>query len=222
MSKITKSARGKARSTVRLKHDLTGRRFGRLVVIERDEDKNKCVRWLCQCDCENTSVVRTYPLLKGITQSCGCLNREISTKHGMLGTPEYTSWQAMLARCTCPGDSSYHRYGAKGIRICNRWVGSFKNFYADMGPRPQGRTLDRIDNAKGYSPENCRWATPRQQSNNAGFNRHLSMNDQTLTVAQWARKLGICYGTLISRVYKGWSDKKALTTPVRKINAKQN
>jgi len=153
--------------------DLTGTRFGRLVAL-RLVAKN-LTRWECRCDCGTVAVIRSSQLCSGGTKSCGCLKREIAIqsgranrKHGNCAerTPTYISWVQMIARCTNPKLVEYPRYGGAGVTVCERWRG-FTNFLADMGDRPKGKTLDRWPNPAGnYELENCRWATPLEQSRN--------------------------------------------------------
>lgn len=140
--------------------------FDRLTVIEfagRDAKRN--AKWLCRCACDKTVAVYQFNLTNGKTGSCGCRKRDAVTKHGKHLSRTYVSWQHMKTRCSDPKHPSFHRYGGRGISVCERWL-SFENFLADMGERPAGRTLDRVDNDRGYEPGNCRWATPKEQVNN--------------------------------------------------------
>lgn len=161
--------------------DLRRQRFGRLVVIERAANgRDGRARWLCRCDCGAEKVVSRHALQDGRTKSCGCLRREIAAsitwKHGY-GTPTsplystFRIWVSMLDRTTNPRNSSWERYGGRGIGVCDRWNpkrgGNFENFLGDVGPRPSPRlSLDRIDNDRGYEPDNVRWATASQQRRN--------------------------------------------------------
>jgi hypothetical protein len=128
--------------------------------------------WLCQCECGNTVVVNGNALRRGNTRSCGCLQKDEASlrrrTHGMKGTPTYRSWVAMKNRCTNPRQDNYGRYGARGIAVCDRWLGEggFDAFLYDMGERPEGTTLDRIDPDGNYEPANCRWATAEEQERN--------------------------------------------------------
>lgn len=151
-----------------------GNRYGRLFVSKDagcDTHGNR--RWLCICDCGTEKIVAGMNLRKGLTKSCGCLQREIAVEegrktatHGKALTPAYKTWIAMVRRCTKVTDQAWFKYGGAGITVCDRWVNSFENFYSDMGNRPEGMTLDRINPFKGYSPDNCRWADSKTQANN--------------------------------------------------------
>lgn len=156
--------------------DLTGKRFGRLVVLERAEDHKypggqKATQFLCQCDCGNTIIVMARSLRDGKTQSCGCFRREMAakrrTKHGGCGTALYAVHRAMKQRCSNPNDKSYHWYGERGITVCPEWetFAPFRDWALKNGYKP-GLTIERIDVNKGYCPENCTWITIEEQQKN--------------------------------------------------------
>lgn len=147
-----------------------GERFGQLTVIElAGKSKNGTNKWLCRCDCGEETVKFSTQLNAGKATRCrSCFKKSVSelrTSHGMTQSPEYFTWKSMIARCTNPKATDYHLYGGRGITVCDRWH-SFEAFYADMGARPEGMTLDRKDGNKGYCKSNCRWADAVVQANN--------------------------------------------------------
>jgi|SRR5436190_7417237 len=152
--------------------DITGHRFGRLTAVTRLPADPHMSVWLCRCDCGEMTEVFLANLRRNNTRSCGCLAREGNNyKHGAnrcgKTTPEYTAWVGMLGRCHNRNHHKYPDYGNRGITVCERWRSSFKTFLADMGPKPTAaHSIDRINNDKGYSPENCHWATPKEQAQN--------------------------------------------------------
>ena len=146
-------------------------------------------------------------------------NRRTKTIHGEAHTnrttPEYNVWVAIKKRCYNPTYKDFPRYGARGIRVCDRWLESFLNFLADMGRRPSSRhSLERINNDGPYAPENCRWALSVEQANNRRNNRHITFNGRTLTVAQWERALGTKRGLILDRLQRGWTIDAAMTRPI--------
>jgi len=161
-------------------------------------------------------------LLQGITRSCGCFQKDDvaarNRTHGLTDSPEYNSWHSMKQRCFDPHHTAYENYGGRGITVCDRWLHSFSAFYTDMGPRPMDSTLDRIDNDRGYEPDNCRWAMRLAQHNNVRRNRVVSFNGQSMTVAQWERQLGFTRDRIGQRIRDGWSIERALTEPVKLRN----
>ena len=156
--------------------DITGKQFDRLTVLKRTtSDQRGEARWICRCECGNETIVLGSNLRSGKTRSCGCLRFELPQgashpKHGAYKTREYSSWQHMRRRCLDQNNDKFHRYGGRGITICERW-NSFENFLADMGRRPPGLTLDRINNDGNYEPGNCRWATSEEQASNHRMKR---------------------------------------------------
>jgi hypothetical protein len=206
--------------------DLTGRRFGRLTAVEPVRLHNGNRGWRCRCDCGN-EIVSVTSNLGGHTDSCGCLRRELTSKrcktHGLVKSLEYHSWSGMIARCTNPKVKCYGDYGGRGIRVCKEWM-SFEAFYRDMGPRPSRlHSLDRYPDVNGdYRPGNCRWGTPRQQSNNRRSNRLIEFRGDVLTLAEMASKYNIRLSTLWARLNYGWPIERALLTPVRSLQGKQN
>ena len=182
--------------------DLTGRRFGKLVVIERAENVGKRIKWKCQCDCGKQTVVYGENLVKGHTTSCGCyrddMRGKLHHKHGMKHARIYTVWCKVKDRCYQPSNSSYPRYGGRGITMCDEWRDdpmSFINWSYENGYDENAGygecTLDRIDNSKGYCPENCRWVDEKTQANNRRSNLLIAHNGETKTLAQWRDHFGM-------------------------------
>lgn len=200
--------------------DLTGMTFGRLTVINSLGVLNGVERWLCKCSCGVEKSFRSGPLRYGATRSCGCFNmerrREVHTKHGQYQSPVYNVWQAMKDRCTNPQSPVFKHYGARGITVCQRWLDDFVAFASDMGPRPRGHTLERIDNDGNYEPANCRWATRDEQLSNRRNCVYVTINGETRTVTAWARIFGIKGHTVHERIRLGWDAVDALRLPVDK------
>lgn len=200
-----------------------GSKFGRLTVVDyigrRGEGTRARHLFLCECTCGTRKEIRKEAIGGKRIKSCGCLNREqaklVLRTHGLSYTAEYKTWHTMMDRCrsTSLNHASYYD---RGITVCERWSKSPQAFIDDMGSCPGvGYSLDRIDNSKGYSPDNCRWATAKQQLNNTRRNRYLTYAGQTKTITEWAREIGMSPLTLGSRVrLMGWSAEKALTTPL--------
>lgn len=134
-------------------------------------------------------------------------------KHGKVGTSTYHVWSSMIARCRNPKCPAYPNYGGRGIGVCEAWT-SFSGFLADMGERPEGLSLDRVDNDQGYSPENCRWATRTEQARNKRSTRLITVNGETLSTAEWSERSGLKIATIWARIAKGWPESAAVTTPV--------
>jgi len=181
---------------------LINQKFGRLRAVKKAERK---YYWICECSCGTRKEIRGYDLLNGQTKSCGCLNKEKLlrkvTTHGMTNTATYKSWCGMKGRCNNPRDAAYGRYGGRGIKVCPRWL-QFENFFEDMGEKPEKLTLERLDNNKGYSPDNCTWATRWTQNRNKKNNRMYSYQGEAKCLADWAIEMGMNYQTLCSRLNK--------------------
>lgn len=150
-------------------------------------------QWECICDCGKTVVVRQTNLRTGHTTSCGCSRKGVNRTHGMSKTSTSKSWEGMRQRCYNPNNNSYHRYGGRGITVCERWRESFENFLEDMGPAPEGHSIERKDNNGNYEPDNCRWANKREQSLNRRTSRLVTAHGRTLTIKEWADLCGLPY-----------------------------
>jgi len=204
-----------------------GTRFGRLVV-ERESTtalhgSRAYRRFECRCDCGRVVSVLLGNLRSKGTKSCGCLAVEIirkrCTRHGSATvtgeTPEYRAWVEMRRRCRDKSRDTYSSYVKRGISVCERWT-KFENFADDVGPRPSVRhSIDRIDNARSYEPDNVRWAEPLLQARNRRSNTLITVYGQTRCLSEWSDVSGIPAATINSRLRSGWSEEDAVTTPSR-------
>jgi len=186
--------------------DMTGKVCGRLTVIRGfGLNKDGRYQWLCKCECGNEVTVVGKQLRKG-TKSCGCLriarNSEAKRTHNASKNLVYRVWKSMRARCNCSTDKSYPNYGGRGIRVCDKWSGQngYENFIADMGPRPEGMSIERLNNNGNYEPGNCKWATRAEQNRNSRRNIFVEYQGEKMIVKDAAKKMGVDYYTLITRV----------------------
>lgn len=204
--------------------DLSGQKFGRLTVVSRAV-KGPRAWWNCKCDCGTEKIVSATGLRCG-TQSCGCFQVEkhlkMITKHGHAPTEgkaqskTYATWRGMKSRCLDSGHPKFADYGGRGIKICDSWL-HFENFLADMGEKPKGLEIDRIDNSGNYCKENCRWTTKSLNNRNRRNNHFLTLNNESKTIAEWSDVTGIGWHTIYYRFYKlGWSIERSLSAPVSK------
>lgn len=199
--------------------DLTGQVFGRFTILglHTERSKHGAKLWECVCICGNTKYHPTAILRSGKVVSCGCHRNERAVenikkathhgkanyKHGGGGTPEYGAWTEMRKRCLCSTGHAYADYGGRGISICERWLVSFANFLEDMGKKPTpSHSLDRIDNNGNYCPENCRWATKKEQARNRRSNHFVTAHGQTHTIAEWAELVGMHEVSLRDRIIR--------------------
>ena len=191
------------------KKDYTGYRFGKLTVTSFCPREGRKAYWLCACSCGNIVTTRVDGLTGNST--CGCEPFHPSS-HGMSDTPEYMAWLNMKARCYNSGYKNYHRWGGRGITVCDRWRDSFVNFFEDMGLKPStGHSMDRIDNDGNYVPDNCRWATRTEQDSNTSVNNLITANGVTKTATEWGFLLGVQGSTISRRIGRGWSPEKAVS-----------
>lgn len=173
--------------------DLTNQKFGYLTALKIDTNpKNQRIKWICICECGNYTSVASYQLTSGKTLSCGCKKHESKNQtHGMRHTRIYSIWCDMKKRCYNHNSKSYPNYGAKGIRICDEWLNNFEEFknWSFNHGYSDNLTIDRIDNAKDYCPENCKWTTHAEQQRNRTNNVYLEHNGTKKTIAEWSREL---------------------------------
>ncbi|MEK5272553.1 hypothetical protein NSR00_17730 [Aeribacillus sp. FSL K6-8394] len=204
--------------------DITGKKFGRLTVIEYTYTKGKIAYWRCLCECGNETIVMGANLRHGKTKSCGCIHKKIrsnlSFKHGQADTRLFKIWSNMKDRCENPHNKRYDRYGGRGIKVCDEWH-EFKNFYdwaINNGYNDQ-LTIERKDINKNYEPDNCEWIPQSKQAKNRSSNIKVTIDGETKILMDWSRKTGINYGTLKGR-YKRGDRGKRLIRPVERTRAK--
>ena len=201
--------------------NIIGQKFGRLTVLSFSHSKKYNKYYLCKCTCGNTKIILKGSLLSGKTLSCGCFQKEQASKANTLPGDHsrlHAILSGMISRCEDPNSNRFYRYGARGITVCNDWKNDPESFclWALSNGYAPGLTIDRIDNNKGYSPDNCRWVTAFEQSRNTSKNVLITYKGKTQILKDWARELGIKNTTLHNRInYYGWSVEKAFTTPVR-------
>lgn len=209
--------------------EITGQKFNRLTVKSFvDQASDGSSRWLCLCDCGKEKIVRGSNLKKDQVKSCGCLVREIctqniksahsvNTKHGYARgaklTPEYRLWRAIRQQCENPKERSYGCYGARGIKVCSRWIESFESFLEDIGPQPSGMSFQRIDVNGDFGPENCIWAPKPERGTSTRKNKYVEINGERLHYRAAARKYGKApWGTISARMSYGWDPVAAILT----------
>jgi hypothetical protein len=202
-------------------------KFGRLSAIGLAFRLSGITYVVCECECGSVAIAVLSDIRRGNTKSCGCLLRETNkinkTKHGGYRgdkeSPEMSTWRSMMRRCYEFTKDNFGSYGGRGISVCEQWRGDngFANFLEDMGSKPSlGHTLDRIDNEGNYCPENCRWATQKQQQNNKRSNTFLVHDGKRMTLKQWSEAIGIGSSTILERMKSGLSVSDALTKPLPK------
>jgi hypothetical protein len=211
----------------RPKLEVIGKTFNYVTVVaDAGERKGRAPLYVCRCVCGSEFLSTGPAVASGNKKSCGCKRgaaqvgrkrpemaerNKMMAKHGDYQSKTYHVWNHMHQRCSNPNSKHYHRYGGRGIRVCDRWK-DYTNFLADMGPVPDGMSIERLDNELGYSPENCVWADMKAQANNRSTNVLVTHDGQTMTVAQWAEKTGLERKTLEYRIRVGWDAARALTT----------
>jgi hypothetical protein len=193
---------------------LSGQRFGYLIVADRVWPNTKGnTRWRCRCDCGGETIVTAIQLKRGNTKSCGCLQRqrtsEAARTHGKSRTPVYGVWCGMMRRCYDEACVDYHRYGGRGIVVCERWH-AFQNFYADMGDPPRGLTIERINNDGPYSPDNCKWATRAEQGANTSRVHRVQIDGVEMSLRAACEKLGLKPDTAYMRLHRGATLEEAI------------
>lgn len=206
-----------------MSYDLTGQKFGYLTVLEKagSDPKRAELRWLCKCECGNLTIVPSYRLRHGGVTSCGChqFDRNFCSQKAKNNPRLWRIYRGMRTRCSNPNYPYFHRYGGRGIKVCDEWM-TFDSFCDwalengfDPNAKPSEMSIDRIDLNGDYCPSNCRFATAVEQANNKSTNRMITAYGETKTMAEWARFVGLKRATLARRIENGWSAEEALSIP---------
>lgn len=203
---------------LRRRLDLVGKKFGKLLVLEKSEERTKygAVLWLCSCECGKSRLAISSNLTSGTATSCGCESYETRKLHGMTKTRTFKSWESMKQRCLNKNAPDYPHYGARGITIDERWAANFNSFLEDMGERPVDKTLDRKNVNGNYEPSNCRWATRSEQQRNKTNSLLIEWQGVARGAADWSDLVGIPAKIIFDRIRAGWTPSDALTKPNRK------
>jgi hypothetical protein len=186
--------------------DITGKRFNYLTISGYIGNGY----WLCTCDCGKEKILKTSRITSDHTKSCGCIAKLNALKHNGTGSREYNIWTNLKARCLNPNNTAYKNYGGRGITVCENWKNSFENFINDMGLCPDGYSIDRVENDKGYNKENCIWNTSSNQALNRRSNYNIEYKNKTKPLKQWCNELNMNYAKTFARINKlNWTIEKA-------------
>ena len=208
--------------------DLTGKRYGKLIVLDIYKNKNQRTKWVCLCECGNEKIILGDSLKSGKTRSCGCLRFNVgktNKKHGKTNTRLFTIWNDMKQRCSNPKQPSYKNYGGRDIKVCNEWLNNFQNFYnwAISNGYNENLSIDRIDVNGDYEPSNCRWATSRKQGNNKRTNRIVFYKGKKYTISELSELIKIPYATLLWRINHNWDEEDLnMKTNLNNSNIRRN
>lgn len=199
--------------------DLKNKKFGNLMPISMEYVKGKRAFWKCLCDCGNEKIIRADHLISGHTQSCGCISKSTHkathSKHNKSDTKLYKIWSSIKQRCFYEKSTNYKNYGGRGISICKEWKDNFQSFYdwSISSGYKEGLSIDRVDVNGIYCPENCRWATIIEQSNNKRNNVIIEFNGVKKPLNYWEQKTGLSREIIYKRIRRGWEVKDALSKP---------
>lgn len=202
--------------------NIIGKQFGSLTVLRKSSEAGSRQRYECACTCGNNKTYLRCHIVSGAVKSCGCGKRTSiglrSKTHGHARpgnlSPTFTTWMSLKARCKNPNNNMYKHYCARGITVCDRWNSSFEAFLSDMGEKPPGCSIDRIDNNLGYSPDNCKWSTATEQANNRRSNKLVTAFGVTASIADWSRRFGVDQNNISARLRsKKWSQEDAVSKP---------
>lgn len=207
----------------KIRIDLTSRKFGRLTVEKYAFTKNNVAYWQCICECGNKKIIRANDLKSGRVKSCGCLLKEMRTKHGGTDSRLYRVWRSIKSRCYYPNHNNYRLYGARGIVMCEEWKEnflSFQNWALENGYDEKAKkwecTIDRIDYNGIYEPNNCRWVTIKEQQNNKRNNVYIDYKHERHSLAEWCRILKLSESAVRNRLNRNWSVERAFTEEIHK------